>query len=140
MGRPMAKVLLLMFISILWGAGGLSTVLAASSLSIQGSNTLPQNTQSPYTAVLNGSEVSASWSVSSNQYASIGATTGILTAGAVNSNQTVIVRARCNRRGLVYSASTTITVAAMPRLEENPLIQPVKTGPLCRLLRWRNRR
>jgi hypothetical protein len=111
MGRPMAKVLLLLFISILWGAGGLSTVLAASSLSIQGSNTLPENTQSPYTAVLNGSEVSASWSVSSNQYASIGETTGILTAGAVNSNQTVIVTARCNRRGLVYSASTTITIA-----------------------------
>ena len=110
MGRIISKVVLMMLSSILYGLGGLSAVLAASSLSIQGSATVPQNTQAPYTAYVNGSEVTASWSVSSTQYASIGATTGILTASTVGSNQTVTIRAMSNRRGLVYSASKTITV------------------------------
>ena len=70
MERTTAKVFLVMLISILCViGGGLSAVLAAS-LSIQGNNTVSENTQSQYTAYLNGEKVNVSWSVSSTQYAS----------------------------------------------------------------------
>lgn len=112
MERTTAKVLMIA-ISILCLTGGFAADLAADSssvLSIQGSSTVSENTQSPYTAFMNGTKVTASWSVSSTRYASIDSTTGILTAGAVSSNQTVIITALSNRRGTVYRAYKTITI------------------------------
>jgi hypothetical protein len=113
MERTTAKVVLVMLISSLCGIGGFSAVPTAdadSSLSIQGSNTVPENTQSPYTAYLDDAKLSVSWSVSSTQYCSINSATGILTTGAVNSNQTIIIKAWINRRGMVYSALKTVTI------------------------------
>lgn len=83
-------------IIILSLACGLSSMsLAAdktSSLSIQGTSTVPGNSQSQYTAYFNGSKVNASWSLSSTEYASI-SSSGLLTTKKVTRNQTVTVRA-----------------------------------------------
>lgn len=61
--RAMPKVFMWMLIFILCIAGGVSSVMAdgggSSSLSIQGSSTVPENTQSQYTAYYNCSRVSA---------------------------------------------------------------------------------
>jgi hypothetical protein len=84
---------------------------ADSSLSIQGSKTVPENTQSHYTAYFNGSPVSASWSLSSTQYASIDSSTGVLTAGSVKSDQTVTINATYTQKKSTYQASKTITIS-----------------------------
>jgi hypothetical protein len=104
---------MVMLIAILCSLSGVSAVLAqesGSSLSIRGSSTVPENSQSPYTAYYNGNKVSASWSLSSTQYASINKTTGVLTTSSVSRNQTVTITASYSRNGSVYQASQTITV------------------------------
>jgi hypothetical protein len=115
MERRIPKIVLGLLIFTLSIACGLSAVLAdddddAPSLSIQGSSTVPESTQAPYTAYFNGTRVTASWSLSSTTYATIGSTTGLLTARAVSSNQTVTVRARYSRNGVVYQAYRRVTI------------------------------
>ena len=120
MSRARPKIFLWILILILCSAGGVSSVLAddgegSNSLSIQGSSSVPENTQSQYTAYFGGSRVSASWSLStgtrasSTLYASI-SSSGLLTARSLSSNQTVTVRASYSRNGTVYSAYKSVTI------------------------------
>jgi hypothetical protein len=109
------KAILWMSIFTLLCTGGVSSVLAESSergsnLTIQGSSTVPENTQSQYTVYFNGNRVSATWSLSSTTYAYINLTTGLLTARSVSTNQTVTVRASYRRNGSTYTTSKTVTI------------------------------
>ncbi len=109
-GKP--KIFLWMLILILLITGGVSSVLAqegSSYLTIQGSSSVPENTQSTFSAYFRGSKVSASWSLSSTQYASI-SSSGVLTAGSVTSNHTVTVNASYSRDGRSYSAYKAVTI------------------------------
>ncbi len=112
MTRVKPSIFLLMLISILVCASGVSAVWAqegSSTLSIQGSGTVPENTQSQYYAYYNGSRVSASWSLSSTDYASI-SSSGLLSARSVSSNQTVNVKAIYSRNGTTYEAYKSVTI------------------------------
>ncbi len=113
MPRAKPKVFLWMLIIILCIAGGVSSVLAedggSANLSIQGSSSVPENTQSQYTAYFNGSRVSASWSLSSTDYASINSS-GLLSARSVDSNQTFNVKAIYSRNGTTYEAYKSVTI------------------------------
>lgn len=77
------------------------------SLSIQGSSSVPGNSQSQYTAYFRGSKVNASWSLSSTQYAAI-SSSGLLTTKTVTSNHSVTVRASYNG----YHAYKSVTITA----------------------------
>ena len=112
--RAIPKAFLWMLIFILCLAGAVSAVLAedgggSSNLTIQGSSTVPENTQSQYNAYYGGSRVNASWSLSSTNYASI-SSSGLLTARSVSSNQTVTLRASYSRNGRSYTASKSVTI------------------------------
>jgi hypothetical protein len=82
-----------------------------SSLTIQGSTSVPGGTKSQYTASYNGNRVTASWSLSSTQYASI-SSSGVLSARSVSSNHTVTVNASYRRNGHTYRASESVTITA----------------------------
>lgn len=112
MKRTIRKVILLISILLLCLTGGVFPVQAqtSSSLAIQGSSTVPEKTQSQYTAYFRGSRVTASWSLSSAGYATINPQTGVLAAGSVNSNQKVTVTARYRRNNTTYTATTTVTI------------------------------
>jgi hypothetical protein len=116
MKQTIPKVILWMLILILCIGGGISAVSAetegstSSTLTIQGSSTVPKSTQAQYTAYYGSSKVTARWSLSSTTYASINSTTGLLTARNVTSNRSVTVKASYSRNGHTYRASKTVSI------------------------------
>ena len=76
MERTIRNVVLPILVILFTIPGGVFPVQAqvSSNLSIQGSSTVPENTQASYTAYYRGERVSASWSLSSTRYATINST------------------------------------------------------------------
>ena len=131
MERAIRNVVLSILVILVTIPGAVFLVQAedSSNLSIQGSSTVPENTQASYNASYRGSRVSASWSLSSTRYATINSTTGALAAGSVSSNQTVTITARYRRNETTYTATKTVTITNEQGSTSASLTRVTVSGP-----------